>query len=313
MRSATALDALRDFSAVEIPTEEASIFARVGGSGPPLLLLHGFPETHLMWRDVAPQLAREFSVVCADLRGYGRSGCPPSDPHHEPYAKRAMARDMVSIMAQLGFRHFSVAGHDRGGRVAYRLALDHPDRIDGLAVMDIVPTETAWAEADDRLALGYWPWSLLAQPEPLPEQVLVAAAEAVVNEALGGWGSPASAFPEPVRSAYTEALQAPGHAHAVCEEYRAAAALDREHDRADQSSGRRIGCPVLVLWSGKGPLATWYAELGGPLGVWRQWGDRVEGQAMDGGHFFPEELPEQTAELLSRFCAKTSNQAAAAH
>lgn len=313
MQSATALEALRDFSAVEIPTEEASIFARVGGSGPPLLLLHGFPQTHLMWREVAPRLARKFSVVCADLRGYGRSGCPASDPQHEPYAKRAMARDMVIVMAQLGFPHFSVAGHDRGGRVAYRLALDHPDRIDRLAVLDIVPTETAWAMADDRLALGYWPWTLLAQPEPLPERILAAAADAVVTDALGAWGSPATTFPEPVRSAYVEALRDAQHAHAICEEYRAAGSLDREHDRADQSAGRRIRCPVLVLWSGRGPLATWYADLGGPLGVWKQWCLRVEGQAIDGGHFFPEELPEQTAEELGRFCAEPSSAAPAAH
>jgi haloacetate dehalogenase len=224
-----------------------------------------------------------------------------------------MARDMVSIMSQLGFERFAVAGHDRGGRVAYRLALDHPDRIDRLAVLDIVPTETAWAEADDRLALGYWPWSLLAQSEPFPEQVLAAAADAVVSEALGGWGSPATAFPEPARIAYVEALREPEHAHAICEEYRAAASLDREHDRADRSSGRRITCPVLVLWSGRGPLATWYAASGGPLGVWQQWCDRVEGQAVDGGHFFPEELPEQTAAVLGRFCARSSSAAAAAH
>jgi haloacetate dehalogenase len=313
MQSATGLEALRDFSAVEIPTEDTIIFARVGGAGPPLLLLHGFPETHLMWREVAPRLARDFSVVCADLRGYGRSGCPASDPQHEPYAKRAMARDLVSIMTQLGFSRFAVAGHDRGGRVAYRLALDHPDRIDRLAVLDIVPTEVAWAMADDRLALGYWPWSLLAQPEPLPERVLLAAAEAVVSEALGGWGSPAATFSEPVRSAYAETLRDPEHAHAICEEYRAAASLDREHDRADRSANRRIGCPVLVLWSGRGPLATWYADLGGPVGVWQQWCERVEGQAIDGGHFFPEELPQQTAEVLGRFCGETLSAAAAAH
>jgi len=215
-------------------------------------------------------------------------------------------------MTQLGFHRFCVAGHDRGGRVAYRLALDHPHRIDRLAVLDIVPTETVWAAADDRLALSYWPWSLLAQSEPLPEQVLAALSEAVVSEALSGWGSPATTFPDHVRSAYVEALRDPRHAHAICEEYRAAASLDREHDRADRSSGRRIRCPLLVLWSGQGPLATWYAESGGPLGVWRQWCDRVEGQAMDGGHFFPEELPDRTAEVLRRFCAEASS-AAAAH
>jgi haloacetate dehalogenase len=313
MRSTTELDVLRDFSAVEVPTEDTTIFARVGGSGPPLLLLHGFPETHLMWRDVASRLAHEFSVVCADLRGYGRSGCPASDRRHEPYAKRAMARDMVSLMTQLGFPRFAVAGHDRGGRVAYRLALDHPDRVDRMAVLDIVPTEAVWARADDRFAVGYWPWTLLAQPEPLPERILAAAADAIVSDALGGWGSPAASFAESARSAYVEALRDPEHAHAICEEYRAAASLDREHDRADRAAGRRIQCPVLVLWSGRGPLATWYADAGGPLGVWREWCDRVDGQALDGGHFFPEELPEQTAEVLGRFCAEPSAAAAEVH
>ncbi|MGH9163131.1 MAG: alpha/beta fold hydrolase, partial [Vicinamibacteraceae bacterium] len=184
-----------DFTAAEIQTGETSIFVRSSGSGPPVLLLHGFPQTHLMWRGVAPLLARTFTVVCADLRGYGRSGCPASAPDHAPYAKRAMAQDMVAVMDRLGFNRFSVAGHDRGGRVAYRMALDHPDRIDGLAVLDIVPTEAAWERADARLALAFWPWSLLAQPEPLPERILTTAAEAVVDNALSGWGSPAAVFP----------------------------------------------------------------------------------------------------------------------
>jgi haloacetate dehalogenase len=151
-------------------------------------LLHGFPQTHLMWRRVAPRLARHFTVVCADLRGYGRSGCPASTSDHAPYAKRAMAQDMVSVMAQLGLARFSVAGHDRGGRVAYRLALDHPSRVARLAVLDILPTATVWDRADARFALAYWPWSLLAQPEPLPERILAAAPEAIVDHALGGWG-----------------------------------------------------------------------------------------------------------------------------
>src|SRR5690242_20409971 len=159
---------LADFEAAEIQSGETSIFLRRSGSGPPLLLLHGFPETHLMWRRVAPLLARHFTIVCADLRGYGASGCPASTADHAPYAKRAMAQDMVAVMQRLGFSRFSVAGHDRGGRVAYRLALDHPRVVERLAVLDIVPTEAAWERADDRFAQAYWPWVLLAQPEPLP-------------------------------------------------------------------------------------------------------------------------------------------------
>src|SRR5437667_1031765 len=180
-----------DFAAAEIQTGETIIFVRSHGSGPPLLLLHGFPQTHLMWHRVAPLLARNFTVICADLRGYGRSGCPASAPDHASYSKRTMARDMVSVMERLGFPRFFVAGHDRGGRVAYRMALDHSERIDRLAILDILPTDIVWDRADARFALGYWPWSLLAQPEPLPKRILTKVADAIVDNALGGWGSPA--------------------------------------------------------------------------------------------------------------------------
>jgi haloacetate dehalogenase len=290
-----------DFAMAEIDTGETSIFVRSSGSGPPVLLLHGFPETHLMWRSVAPLLAREFTVVCADLRGYGRSGCPPSTPGHAPYAKRAMAKDMVTVMERLGFPRFSVAGHDRGGRVAYRMALDHPDHVDRLAVLDVLPTATVWERADARFALAYWPWSLLAQPEPLPERILAAVAEAVVEDALGRWGSPAAVFPPDVRAAYVRAFRDPAHAHAICEEYRAAATIDREHDAADRAAGRRIACPLLALWSAGGALDSWYVEESGPIALWQAWSEDVGGHSLEAGHFFPEELPERTAEALDRF------------
>ena len=293
------------FETTEVDTGETTVFVRWSGAGPPVLLLHGFPQTHLMWRSVAPLLARHFTVVCPDLRGYGRSGCPASTPDHAPYAKRAMAHDMVAVMARLGFEHFSVAGHDRGGRVAYRLALDHPGRVDRLAVLDVLPTETVWDRADARFALAYWPWSLLAQPAPLPERILAAAPEAIVDNALGAWGSPASAFPPEVRAAYIEALRDPAHIHAICEEYRAAASRDREHDRADRASDRRIACPLLVLWSAEGALNTWYVEAGGPLTLWRVWSDAVQGWPIDAGHFFPEEASGPTAEALNDFFAVT--------
>jgi haloacetate dehalogenase len=292
---------MEDFIAAEIQTGETSIFVRSCGSGSPILLLHGFPQTQLMWRRVAPLLARKFTVVCADLRGYGRSGCPASTPNHAPYAKRSMAQDMVAVMERLGFPRFSVAGHDRGGRVAYRMALDHPNRVDRLAVLDIVPTETVWERADARFALAFWPWSLLAQPEPLPERILAAAPEAIVDDALGGWGSPAAVFPPEVHTAYVQALRDPSHAHAICEEYRAAATIDREHDKADLAAGRRIGCPLLALWSARGALDTWYVEEAGPIALWRAWSDDVRGHALEAGHFFPEEVPEQTADALDRF------------
>ena len=297
---------LEDFEAVELQAEETGIFLRCFGSGPAVLLLHGFPQTHLMWRAVAPLLARRFTVICADLRGYGRSGCPASGPDHAPYAKRAMAKDMVSVMGKLGFPRFSVAGHDRGGRVAYRLALDHPNRVERLAVLDILPTADTWERADKKLATAFWPWSLLAQPEPLPEKLVSAAPDAVVDDALGGWGSPANAFGSEVRAAYIEALRDPARVHAICEEYRAAATLDHEHDLEDRQAGRHIACPVLVLWSSRGPLGAWYAEVGGPLALWRAWAANVSGGPLDAGHFFPEEIPEQTAEELSGFFAATS-------
>jgi haloacetate dehalogenase len=285
-----------------IDTGEAAIHVEHGGSGPPVLLLHGFPETVAMWRDIAPALADRFSVVCADLRGYGHSGCPPSAADHAPYSKRALARDMVAVMTQLGFDRFSIVGHDRGGRVAYRAALDHPQRVERLAVLDVVPTDAAWDRADDRLVLGFWPWSLLAQPGPLPERLIGAAPEATIDHALGGeWGTPADTFGDDVRAQYLAQLQDPDHVHAICEEYRAAASIDRDHDRADRTAGRLITCPVLVLWSGAGPLGSWYADDGGPVEIWRELAADVTGDSVDGGHFFPEEHPQDTARALAAF------------
>jgi haloacetate dehalogenase len=295
---------MHGFAAAHIETGETSIFVRSSGSGPPILLLHGFPQTHLMWRGVAPLLAREFSVVCADLRGYGQSGCPVSSSDHGPYSKRAMAQDMVAVMERLGFLRFCVAGHDRGGRVAYRMALDHPDRVERLAVLDILPVETVWQRADARFALGYWPWSLLAQPEPLPENILMASAEAIIDHALRGWGSRPEVFPPQVRAAYLSALHDPSHAHAICEEYRAAADIDRVHDRRDREAARKIRSPVLALWSAQGPLDSWYAK--GPVALWRQWADDIRGHALEGGHFFLEEAPAQTAEALREFFAESA-------
>jgi len=296
---------LEGFESALIETGETHLFVRWSGSGEPLLLLHGFPQTHVMWREVAPLLARHFTVVCADLRGYGQSGCPPSSSDHAPYAKRALAQDMIVAMEHLGFPRFSIAGHDRGGRVAYRLALDHPSRTKRIAVLDVVPTSTVWERADARFALDYWPWSLLAQPEPFPEQLLHALPEAFIEEALAGWGTPASVFSPEVRAAYIAALRDPAHVHAICEEYRAAATLDRAQDDADRRSERRITCPLLCLWSSRGALGHWYTEAGGPLALWKEWGENVHGYALDAGHFFPEELPQETGRALERFFLAT--------
>jgi haloacetate dehalogenase len=290
------------FEASVVDVGETTIFIRRTGSGRPLLLLHGFPQTHLMWRRVAPALAEEFTVVCADLRGYGASGKPPSKPDHAPYSKSVMALDMVRVMAAQGFSRFSVVGHDRGARVAYRMALDHPDRIERLALLDIIPTGEAFRRADARLALSYWPWSLLAQPEPLPERLITADPEIVVDDALGNWGSDRASFPPEIRAAYIEALRDPQTVHAICEEYRAAATIDFAKDTEDRDANRRISCPVLALWSEGSGLDSWYEEAGGPLSIWRNWAADVTGRAISGGHFFPEENPaETTSELRSFF------------
>ena len=281
--------------------ESTTIFAKIGGNGPCLLLLHGFPETHLMWRDIAPALSKKFSVVCADLRGYGQSGTPPSEPDHGPYTKRAMADDMVRLMKRLGHDRFMVAGHDRGGRVAYRMALDHPAIVQKLAVLDVISTADAWDRADARFSLSFWPWSLLAQPAPLPEELLGAAPDAVIQSVLSGWGSPSSIFPQAVRESYEAMLGDRERIHAICEDYRAAATLDHDHDIADRAVGNRIKCPFLTLWSSTGALAQWYAEEGGPLAIWQRWCDHVEGHPVEGGHFFPEEFPSETAREFVEF------------
>jgi len=204
-------------------------------------------------------------------------------------------------MDELGFARFFLTGHDRGGRVAYRLALDHPECVERVAVLDVLPIAEAWERADKMFAIGYWPWSLLAQPAPLPEKLLSVAPEAVIDHALGSWGSSANVFSSEVREAYIEPLRDPVRAHAICEEYRAAATIDHEHDREDRAAGRRIACPVLALWSARGPLNNWYIDAGGPLAVWRAWANDVRGKALDGGHFFPEEIPQRTAEELIEF------------
>ena len=289
------------FEERHIAVGNSTIFARIGGAGPPLLLIHGFPETHLMWRDVAPQLAGDFTIVCVDLPGQGASGCPESDAKHAPFSKRAMATELVEVMRRLGFGRFAVAGHDRGGRVAYRMALDHPNLVARVAVMDVIPIAAAWQHADSRLALSFWPWSLLSQPAPLPERLISAAPEAVIDDAASQWGTPGDCFPAEIREAYAQMLRDPRRVHTICEEFRSAATVDREHDAADRRSGRKIQCPMLVLWDGNGALEKWYADQGGPIGIWRQWASHVSGKPMTGGHFFPEADPQATAAELRAF------------
>jgi haloacetate dehalogenase len=274
---------------------EVTLRVRVGGSGPPLLLLHGYPETSAMWAGVAGDLARDFTVVAPDLRGYGESSPPPTVGTHESYGKRAMAADGVALMRQLGFDRFDVAGHDRGARVAYRMALDTPDAVRRLTVMDVIPTGEVWARADARFALGYWHWGFLAQPTPIPETIIGRDAEHFFLDAQ--FGGVLRGFPPEVVADYTRALRNPAVVHAICEDYRAGAGCDRRLDDEDRGAGRRIAAPLQVLWAGKGALAAWYD----PLEVWRAWADDVTGSAIDSGHFLVEEQPGATLAALQAF------------
>ena len=301
-------DAFSGFESISVDSGRGSVFIRRGGAGPPVLLLHGFPETGLMWHRVAPLLADAFTLVVADLPGYGRSSCPRDSDHHASMSKRELAATLIDAMRIAGYERFAVVGHDRGGRVAYRAALDHPARISHVVVLDMVPTYDVWDRADARLALAFWPFSLLAQPAPLPERLIAAAPDAVVDNAIVEWGSSSDAFPAWLREAYVDALRDPAHVHAICEEYRAAAGIDREIDRADLDANRRITCPLLALWSDRGGLARWYEDAGGPLGLWRRWADDVQGQSVSGGHFFPEEDPATTARLIRAFLESKSRQ-----
>jgi haloacetate dehalogenase len=280
------------FSLEMIDTGEATLRVRHGGSGPPLLLLHGHPQTHAMWHRVAPPLARDFSLVIPDLRGYGESSKPPTTPDHEPYSKRAMGRDMIALMQHFGYERCAVAGHDRGGRVGYRLALDHPERVTRLAVLDIIPTGEVFRRANMEFGLGYWHWFFLAQPYDLPERLLGADPDAYYfRDRDLPWLDPEAL------ADYLRCARRPETIHAMCEDYRAGATYDFQLDEADRGR-RRIACPLLALWGKRGRLDGWYDVLS----IWRDWADDVRGRALDCGHFLPEEAPEDTyAELRSFF------------
>jgi haloacetate dehalogenase len=284
------------FATSQVEVAGNTVFVRRYGQGPAILLVHGFPRTSLMWRFLAPRLAESHTVICVDLRAHGRSGVPASAGDHFPYSKRAMAQELVDVMVKLGFPIFTVIGHDRGGRVSYRMALDHPMNVERLAVLDVIPILEAWKRTDARFAQTYWPWILLAQEPPLPESYLLGAPEAVFGNPFwrGSFGSE-------ILEEYLATYRDPAHVHGVCEEYRAAATIDVEHDRADKEASRRIDCPMLHLWAEGGPLDQFYASDGGPLGIWRPWAPQAQGQAMKGGHFFPEENPEDTDVVVKRF------------
>jgi haloacetate dehalogenase len=284
------------FETLQVEVSGNTIFVRRYGKGPAVLLVHGFPRTSLMWRFLAPKLAEDHTVICPDLRAYGRSGIPASADDHFPYSKRAMAKELVEVMARLGFPAFSLIGHDRGGRVSYRMALDHPKCVERLAVFDVIPILEGWSRADARFAQTYWPWVLLAQKAPLPESYLLGAPRAVFDNPFGH-----GSFGPEILEEYLSTYRDPARVHGICEEYRAAATIDVEHDRADKDASRRIECPMLHLWAEGGTLDTLYAKDGGPLNIWRQWAPQAMGQAMKGGHFFPEDNPDDTAVLVKKF------------
>jgi haloacetate dehalogenase len=289
------------FEQRELRTSRGTINALVGGSGPPLLLLHGYPQSLLMWHAVAPLLAEQRTVVATDLAGYGASFRPRATPDHGAHSKRALARDQVEAMTQLGFASFAVAGHDRGGRVAYRMALDHPQRVERLAVLDIVPTGEVWARTTAAVARGYWHWAFLALPAPLPERLIGGDPDAFFDLHVRGQlglGEEPDRYPSQVIDAYRRTLDDPGAVAAMCEDYRAGATVDVEHDDADRAAGRRIECPVLVLWAARGGLPRFYRDV---LDVWRPWAPDVRGAGIDAKHFLAEDRPEETAAQLRAF------------
>ncbi|HLI59342.1 MAG TPA: alpha/beta hydrolase [Solirubrobacteraceae bacterium] len=288
----------------DVMTDRGSVHAVTAGSGPPLLLLHGFPETHLMWHATAPPLAERFSVVACDLPGYGDSEYPDPADDHLPHSKRALARDLIQVMAALGHERFAVAGHDRGGRVGYRMALDSPEVVTRLAVLDIVPTLEVWERANDRFALLYWHWGMLARPEPQAEVMLLAAPpETFFSHHFAQVRAGHPGYPIEIVDDYLDRIENPAGVHAMCEDYRAGATVDREHDAADRAAGRRIECPLLVLWGAHGALPHFHDDV---LAVWEGWvRDRplLSGRALDAGHFIAEDQPIGTASALSDFFA----------
>jgi haloacetate dehalogenase len=277
------------FETEDVDTGEAVIRVRRGGNGPPVLLLHGYPQTHAMWHRVAPMLAPDFTVVATDLRGYGDSSKPATTPDHEPYSKRAMARDQVAVMERLGFERFAVVGHDRGARCAYRMALERPERVERLAILDVIPTVEMYRRTDMGMAMGAWHWFFLPQPYDLPERLLAADPE-------GFYFAPRRhLFAPEALAEYERCLRDPRVIHAICEDYRAGATFDLELDEADRGA-RRIACPVLVLWGEQGPL-----DRLDPLAIWATWADDVRGTALPCGHHLPEEAPEETYATLHGF------------
>lgn len=297
-------DLFPGFKSRTLKTRDAEIFMRLGGEGPPLLMLHGYPQTHHAWHAIAPALSEHFSLVIADLRGYGQSSCPPSDTNHFAYSKRAMGNDMVEIMDQLGHESFSLLGHDRGARVAYRMAFDYCEKIERLAMLDILPTYSMWQTMNHGLAMSAYHWPFLAQPHPMPETLIGKAPEYYVEYTLASWtlAKDLSIFDETALGHYRALLTCEDRLHGACEDYRAGETYDRLTDEVDLKAGRKIACPALVLW-GTDYVAK---RAGDPLEVWREWCTDVQGAPIVSGHFLAEENPQETLEHILPFLTNQS-------
>jgi haloacetate dehalogenase len=280
-------------------TRGAEIECVIGGTGPPLLLLHGYPQTHAMWHRIAPQLAEQFTVVCSDLRGYGDSSKPDGGERSVNYSKRAMAADQVEVMRALGVGRFRLAGHDRGGRVAHRLVLDHPGAVERVAVLDISPTRTMYGKTDQAFATAYYHWFFLIQPFDLPERLIGSDPIYYLRKKTGGWGSAADVSDPRAFAEYERCFAKPETIHATCEDYRAAASIDLEHDAADVTAERKVTCPLLVLWGDKGVVHRYFD----PVNDWRAVAVDVRGCALSAGHYLAEETPAETLAALQAFFA----------
>lgn len=299
-------DLFPGWEAKTIDCGDVKIFARIGGreDAPPLVCLHGFPETHVMWAKIAPRLAERFRVILPDLRGYGWSGVAPVVPDHAQMSKRALAADIVALMDELGYDRFALAGHDRGARVAYRLALDHPGRLTKLAILDVVPTADMWARVDAAFGLKTYHWFFLAQPAPMPERLIGGAPVEWLEHTLASWTATKTlaAFDPVALAQYRAFFTVPERIAATCEDYRAGAGIDRALDEADFSSGRRIDVPMLVLWGAADQSKT-KSEYD-PLSIWRPWlapDTPLDGLPIACGHFLAEEAPQATADALLKF------------
>ena len=286
---------LDGFERTRMTTSGTEINLRKAGQGPPLLMLHGYPQTQVMWHRIAPALAKRFTVVLTDLRGYGDSAKPPGGDHHQAYSKRAMAQDQVEVMAALGFEKFAVVGHDRGARVGHRMALDHPERVSKLAVLDIAPTLAMYERTDMAFARAYYHWFFLIQPYDLPERLIGADPDYYLEKKLGKWSQSAGCFDAAALAEYQRCFRDPATIHATCEDYRAAAGIDLDHDRADLD--RKLACPLLVLWGAKGVIERSYPVLE----IWRERAREVRGKALPCGHFLAEEAAAETLAELVQF------------